>query len=135
MTSRERQRRRKSRHSRSGRLALIVVSAIFGMIAVVVLAGVIVIAAIAQTVPALDKLVAITQGQASEVYYDNGSRIGLIASSVIPQPVASARIPDDLREATVSIEDQRFYQEGAIDYLSLARAALTDLSAGETLQG
>ena len=135
MTTRERQRRRRTRHNRSGHFALIAIGAVFGMIAVVVLAGVIVVAAIAQKVPPLNKLVAITQGQASSVYYSDGSQIGLIKSTILRQAIGGSQMPRYLREATVSIEDQRFYQHGAVDYLALARAALTDLTAGQTLQG
>jgi penicillin-binding protein 1A len=135
MTARERQRRRRTRHNGSGRFALIAIGAVFGMIAVIVLAGVIVVAAIAQKVPPLDKLVPITQGQASSVYYSDGAELGLIKSTILRQAISSSQMPRYLREATVAIEDQRFYQHGAIDYLALARAALTDLTAGQTLQG
>ena len=123
------------RHRGSGHFVLIGIGAVFGMIAVVVLAGVIVVAAIAQRVPPLDKLVPITAGEASTVYYSDGSQIGLIKSTVLREPVTGAQMPPYLRDATVAIEDQRFYQHGAVDYLSLARAALTDLTAGQTLQG
>jgi penicillin-binding protein 1A len=135
MTARERQRRRKARHNRSGHHVLIGIGAVFGMIAVVVLAGVIVVAAIAQQVPPLGKLVPITQGQASTVYYADGSVMGLIKSTILREPIPASQMPRYLREATVAIEDQRFYQHGAIDYLALARAALTDLTAGQTVQG
>jgi penicillin-binding protein 1A len=114
---------------------LIAAAAVFGMIVVVLLAGVVVVASIAAKVPPLSELVPITQGQASQVYYSDGSQIGLIRSTVLRQPIASTQMPLFLREATVAIEDQRFYQHGAVDYLSLARAALTDLTAGQTLQG
>jgi penicillin-binding protein 1A len=135
MTARERQRRRRSRHTGSGRRVLVAIGAVFGMIIVVALAGVIVVAAIAAKVPPLDKLVPITAGQASTVYYDNGTQIGLIKSTILRDPIPGTQMPSYLREATVAIEDQRFYQHGAIDYLALARAALTDLTAGQTLQG
>ena len=69
------------------------------------------------------------------MYYSDGSVAGLIKSTVLRQPIASTQMPHYLREATVAIEDQRFYQHGAIDYLSLIRAALTDLTSGKTLQG
>src|ERR1017187_10550279 len=135
MTASERQRRRKTRHSDPAPFLLIVAGALFGMLALILIVGVTYVAAIAEKVPPLDKLTPITQGQASQVYYDDGSEIGLLKSTILRQPVSGSQIPAYLREATVSIEDQRFYQHGAIDYLSLARAALTDLTAGQTLQG
>jgi len=135
MTTRERQTRRRTRHNKSGHFVLIAIGAVFGMIAMVVLAGAIVVAAIASKVPPLDKLVPITAGQASTVYYSDGSEIGLIKSTILRQAIAGSQMPTYVREATVAIEDQRFYQHGAIDVLALARAALTDLTAGQTLQG
>src|ERR1019366_6476947 len=126
MTASERQRRRKTRHSDPAPFLLIVAGALFGMLALILIVGVTYVAAIAEKVPPLDKLTPITQGQASQVYYDDGSEIGLLKSTILRQPVSGSQIPAYLREATVSIEDQRFYQHGAIDYLSLARAARID---------
>ena len=37
--------------------------------------------------------------------------------------------------SVIAIEDQRFYQHGAIDLPSIIRAALTDLVTGQTVQG
>ena len=44
-------------------------------------------------------------------------------------------MPRILKEATVAIEDQRFYQTGAIDLPSIIRAAIADLFTGKTVQG
>jgi penicillin-binding protein 1A len=135
MTASERQRRRKTRRKDPARVVLILGGALFGALAVILVAGVVVVAAIAQKVPPIDKLVPNTNGQASIVYAADGSQIGLIKSTILRQPVASSQMPLALREATVAIEDQRFYQHGAIDVLSLIRAAITDLTSGTTLQG
>ena len=40
-----------------------------------------------------------------------------------------------LAKATVAIEDRRFYQHGGVDYLGIARAAWTDVTAGKVVQG
>ncbi|HVC84428.1 MAG TPA: transglycosylase domain-containing protein [Solirubrobacteraceae bacterium] len=135
MTASERQRRRKTRRKDPARLVLILGGALFGALALTLVAGVVVVAAIAQKVPPIDKLVPNTNGQASLIYAADGSQIGLIKSTILRTPIASSQMPLALREATVAIEDQRFYQHGAIDYLSLARAAITDLTSGKTLQG
>jgi penicillin-binding protein 1A len=135
MTASERQRRRKTRRKDPARVVLILGGALFGALAVILVAGVVVVAAIAQKVPPIDKLVPNTNGEASIVYAADGSQIGLIKSTILRQPVASSQMPLALREATVAIEDQRFYQHGAIDILSLIRAAITDLTSGKTLQG
>ena len=40
-----------------------------------------------------------------------------------------------LRQATVAIEDRRFYQHGGVDYEGLLRAALKDVFDGGGIQG
>ncbi|MEP6943518.1 MAG: penicillin-binding protein 1A [Betaproteobacteria bacterium] len=43
-------------------------------------------------------------------------------------------VPTVMRQAILAAEDERFYQHGGVDYLSVARAALTNLTSG-TQQG
>src|SRR6266513_2760326 len=43
-------------------------------------------------------------------------------------------VPDVMKQAILAAEDERFYQHGGVDYLSVARAALANLSSG-TQQG
>jgi D-alanyl-D-alanine carboxypeptidase/D-alanyl-D-alanine-endopeptidase (penicillin-binding protein 4) len=51
-------------------------------------------------------------------------------------PIAWNEMPASLRNATVAIEDHRFYEHGALDVKGLLRAALNDvISGGTTLQG
>ena len=45
------------------------------------------------------------------------------------------RIPRLLKEATVAVEDRRFYQHHGVDFEGIARAALADLRAGRVVQG
>ena len=47
----------------------------------------------------------------------------------------SSQIPVALKQATVAIEDKRFYSHHGVDPISVARAALTDLRAGHVVQG
>ncbi|MGZ4463524.1 MAG: transglycosylase domain-containing protein, partial [Gaiellaceae bacterium] len=49
--------------------------------------------------------------------------------------VASDQIARIMKQATVAIEDKRFYQHGAIDPIGLARAAAVDLMTGRTQGG
>ncbi len=43
-------------------------------------------------------------------------------------------VPEVMREAILAAEDERFYQHGGVDYISVLRAALTNLTSG-TQQG
>ena len=135
MTASERQRRRRMRRKDPAKAILIAGGALFGTLALAVLAGAAVVAAIAHGVPPLKDLKPLIRGEASTVYYSDGSVAGLIPSTVLRTPIAFSQMPRNVREATVAIEDQRFWSTGAIDPLSLARAAITDLTSGKTLQG
>ena len=55
-----------------------------------------------------------------------------------PRPserIDAAKLPDDVRNAFLAIEDRRFYSHGALDYRGLARAVFTNLRAGGVSQG
>ena len=40
-----------------------------------------------------------------------------------------------LPKATVAVEDRRFWEHGAVDYVGIARAAWADVTAGKAVQG
>jgi penicillin-binding protein 1A len=80
--------------------------------------------------PSIASLRPISKGAVSKVYGANGSLIGVIHSDNIRQPVSSAQIPQDLKDATVAIEDRRFYSHGGIDPSAIIRAGWEDLTAG-----
>ncbi|MGH2999844.1 MAG: transglycosylase domain-containing protein, partial [Gaiellaceae bacterium] len=83
----------------------------------------------------LDTLRPVALGQNSFVYADNGSLLGVVPSSVNRQPLRLDQISPYLREATVAIEDRRFWQHGALDYQGIARALYSDITAGRIVQG
>ncbi|QHS24352.1 transglycosylase domain-containing protein [Virgibacillus sp. MSP4-1] len=49
--------------------------------------------------------------------------------------VPLSNISPDFSDAVVAIEDHRFYEHGAFEFISLVRAALTNLIKGEIVQG
>jgi penicillin-binding protein 1A len=83
----------------------------------------------------LDTLKPVALGQNSFVYTDNGTLLGVVPSSVNRQPLRLDQISPYLREATVAIEDRRFWQHGALDYQGIARAFYSDVTAGKIVQG
>jgi penicillin-binding protein 1A len=80
--------------------------------------------------PDLSSLKPVQKGRSSAIYAADGSLIGYIQSDNIRQPVAADQLPEDLKNATVSIEDKGFWQHGALDPQGIARAAWKDLLAG-----
>jgi penicillin-binding protein 1A len=74
-------------------------------------------------------------GQNSFVYAYDGSVLGSIPAERNREPVSTAQMSKWLPIATTSIEDRRFYQHGGVDYVGIARAAWTDVTAGKKVEG
>ncbi|HYZ29812.1 MAG TPA: transglycosylase domain-containing protein, partial [Thermoleophilaceae bacterium] len=90
---------------------------------------------IAATTPNIDELKPIDKGQTSAVYASNGRLLGYVRSSIIRQPIVEADIPQDVRNATVAIEDSRFYKHHGVDFEGIVRAAMKNLQNRKTVQG
>ncbi len=108
-------------------LSLGIPLALIGLVAV---AGVAWLVSIYDSAPSLASLRPIAKGTVSKVYAADGSLIGVIHSDKIRQPISSGRIPQDLKDATVAIEDRRFFSHGGIDPSAIIRAGWEDLTAG-----
>jgi penicillin-binding protein 1A len=74
-------------------------------------------------------------GSNSFLYTDNGQLLGVVPSATNRQPLPLSQISPSLPQATVAIEDARFWQHGALDYRGILRALYQDLSQGHIVQG
>jgi penicillin-binding protein 1A len=83
----------------------------------------------------LDQLRPIALGENSFLFASDGSLLGVIPSLHNRQPLQLSEISPSLPEATVAIEDRRFWQHGALDYQGIARALYADAQAGRVVQG
>ena len=90
---------------------------------------------VAQSAPTVDSLHAIVAGASSQVFAANGTRLGFIQSDELRSPIGWSEIPANLKNATVAIEDQRFYKDNGVDPTGIFRAAVKDITSGEALQG
>ena len=90
---------------------------------------------VAQSAPSLDALAPKLAGSSSQVFAANGARLGFIQSDVLRSPITTGQMPKVLREATVAIEDQRFYQNNGVDLTGIFRSAVKDALHGQALQG
>src|SRR5437879_1606565 len=72
--------------------------------------------AVASSAPDISTLKPVDKGQNSEVFASNGQRLGFIENDELRQQVATAQLPTALRNATIAIEDQRFYKHKGVDY-------------------
>jgi penicillin-binding protein 1A len=135
MARRTRRRRRRSHTSRWKKL----------LIPLGVLASVLVVATavaaswavkVYDSAPPLSSLKPVQKGRSSAIYAADGSLIGFIRSSNIRQPIPSRALPQNLKDATVAIEDRNFFNHGALDFEGIARAAVKDaLAGGKPVQG
>ncbi|HEY7255995.1 MAG TPA: transglycosylase domain-containing protein [Solirubrobacterales bacterium] len=126
-----RRTRRRRRRSHKHHWKLLVAG---GVLLVLLLAGGTVAATWAISVynsaPPLSSLKPVQHGRSSAIFAADGSLIGFIRASTIRQPVPARALPQNLKDATVAIEDKGFFDHGAIDPASIARAAWKDLLAG-----
>ena len=66
---------------------------------------------------------------------DHGRLLARVASTENRIPISGNRISPWLKEATIAIEDRRFYEHGGVDYQGTLRALWADISAGHVVQG
>ena len=74
-------------------------------------------------------------GSNSFLYTDNNHLLGVVPSATNRQPLPLSKISPWLPQATVAIEDARFWQHGALDYQGIARAFYQDITKGHVVQG
>jgi penicillin-binding protein 1A len=113
-------------------LGLLVVLVVVGMAGIAAVGYVVSIAASA---PSLSSLKERDPGSNSEVLAADGSRLGFIQASELRLPAEGNEFPKVLKDATVAIEDRRFYQHDGIDYEGVIRAGVQNLVNQKTVQG
>lgn len=104
-------------------------------LAIGALAAVAYVAHVADSAPSTAKLRARVAGGNSEVFAADGKRLGFIQSDELRSPVSSKEIPVNVKNATVAIEDQRFYKNNGVDLTGIFRAAVKDILHGSAVQG
>jgi penicillin-binding protein 1A len=133
-SDRQRRRRRKARHPVKRVLLLGSLVAV-AAIAIGVLGLVGYVLAVSGDAPDIDQLSPRLPGQVTQVFASNGQSLGYMSSDVLRSALTQQQQPRLLREATVAIEDRRFWSHGGVDYEGLVRAALKDLIKGGGIQG
>ncbi len=135
MSRQARQRRRRHGGSTATRTLLIVAGVSATALAIAAVAAVAYVVGVVHETPRLSSLHAALTGGSSQVYAADGTRLGFIQSEELRSPVGWSDIPANLRNATVAIEDQRFYKHSGIDVTGLFRSAIKDVTSGSALQG
>ncbi len=130
-------RQRRHRHNRAGPTRILLVGG--GVLATALILGAIAAVAyvlsVAQSAPAISSLRPLVGGGSSQVFASDGTRLGFIQADQLRSPISWSEIPTDLKDATIAIEDQRFYKNNGVDLTGIFRSAIKDITHGAALQG
>src|SRR3954469_5644009 len=136
MFRRERQRRRKRhRGGGSSRVAFLVLGVVTTTAAIGALAVAGWVIGMMASAPELNTIKPVEQGQSSVVYAADNQRLGFIQADTLRTPVPREAIPTNVRNATVAIEDRRFYSHKGVDVEGVFRAAVKNISSHRTVEG
>ena len=89
----------------------------------------------AASAPAITTLKERNPGSNTEVLAADGTRLGFISADELSRPVAGDALPQILKDATIAIEDERFYRHEGVDYEGIVRAAVKNFMNRETVEG
>jgi penicillin-binding protein 1A len=91
--------------------------------------------AVASDLPQLEDRAQFAAAHNSVIFDDHNHRLALVTNNVGRVLIPSAQIAPVVKEATVSIEDKRFYQHRGVDFVGIGRAFLTDVLHQGGVQG
>ncbi|HEX3318423.1 MAG TPA: transglycosylase domain-containing protein [Solirubrobacteraceae bacterium] len=128
-------KRRSARRGHGGRIVALSFGVVAVGIGIAALSAVAYVLTIAADAPNIDSLKPVDKGAVTQVFAADGKRLGFIDSTDLRTPIADSQIPKVAKQATVAIEDQRFYHHGGIDPEGIVRAAFRNIGSGKTLQG
>jgi penicillin-binding protein 1A len=127
-----RRRRGRGRHRSQVLVAVLIVFTLIGAAGLSVVAWV---AATAASAPPIAELKERDPGANTEVLAADGTRLGFISADYLSRPITGDRMPQVLKDATVAIEDERFYKHKGVDYEGVVRAAVKNFINRETVEG
>jgi penicillin-binding protein 1A len=108
----------------AGLSVLALVSTVFGMMA-----------AVSTDLPAIYNFSRFRDARNTVVLDDTNSPIGTLSSNQNKILLESGEISQYVKNATISIEDARFYQHSGVDYRGIGRALLQDVISQSAQQG
>lgn len=136
MSRLERKRRRRRHQSGPGRIIFLTLGVFATLLGIAALSFVGWIVSVANSGPSLGELEPQDQGSTSVVFAADGTRLGVIQSEILRTPISSKAIPQVMKDATVAIEDRRFFEHQGVDFEGIVRAAVKNIeSGGDTVQG
>jgi penicillin-binding protein 1A len=135
MSRSQRYRRRRRGRGRHRSQALLAVLVVITLVAIAGLSVVAWVGATAASAPPISSLKERDPGANTEVLAADGTRLGWISADYLSRPISGDRMPDVLKDATVAIEDERFYNHKGVDYEGIVRAAVKNFVNRKTVEG
>jgi len=132
--SRQARKRRRGGHG-GARILVVGATVLAATLAIGVFAAVAYVVHVVQSAPSPGKLRPRVNGGNTQVFAADGTRLGFIQSDELRSPVGWSEIPAAVKNATIAIEDQRFYKNDGVDLTGIFRAAVKDIVNGAALQG
>jgi len=128
---------RARRRSQRSRIATVALGLVVGLVTLLAVVAALVFAWVENVTQGVDiaTMHEHLPGINSVIRDDHGRMLARVASTENRIPVAGNRISPWLKEATIAIEDRRFYQHGGVDYEATVRALWADVAAGHVVQG
>jgi penicillin-binding protein 1A len=93
------------------------------------------VVSIAASAPPLSSLKPKTTANNTRVFAADGRPLGFIQADDLHLPLRSSDIPQVVKDATIAIEDERYYKHKGVDYEGVVRAAITNVTSPETVEG
>jgi penicillin-binding protein 1A len=88
-----------------------------------------------RSAPELSELSELDNGENSTLYAEGGERLGVVQSETLRTALEAEEIPRLVEQATVAIEDRRFYEHEGVDFEAVLRAAIKNFRSGEVVEG
>src|SRR4051794_18645301 len=135
MTHRQRKARKRRGNAHIRSRMLLGFGLVVAVLLIVAVSAVGWVISIATSAPDIRDLKPIDKGASSQIFAADGSRLGYVQAEQVRTPIDWGDMPVTLRQATVAIEDKRFYVHGGVDPEGIFRSLIKNLSSGKTLQG
>ena len=93
--------------------------------------------AMTRTLPSLELALNISSAETTKIYDDSPDPVLLAELHGLEnrQALPAGKIPQVIRDAVVSIEDERFYEHSGVDFIAILRAVWANITHGEIVQG
>jgi penicillin-binding protein 1A len=131
-----RRHRRNGHGSKRGLVWLRIILVTFFLILICLAAAVAgTVFAVTRNLPNLDSFQPKNNALTTFFYDVRGKPIGALQTAENRVLVTATQIPQVMKDATVAIEDKRFYQHHGVDFEGIFRALWADIKAGAVVQG